>query len=422
MSEQLLQFIWKLRLFNEDDARTSTGESIKVLSCGTQNTDAGPDFFNAKIKIGNTEWIGNVEIHKNTSDWKKHGHHTNKEYDNVILHVVKNNDGEVITNSSGAPIPIYELQYNTKLEHHYSILMQSAEFVPCKPLVQSIESFKLRHFLTRLAIERMEERSDRINDVLLETKNNWERVFELLLFRSFGFGINSEPFELLAKNTPLSSIAKHRNSLLQLEALLFGQAGMLDANATDEYQLKLQKEYQLLKVKFGLISIPLHTWKFMRTRPTNFPTIRIAQLASLLHLRPKLLSDVLDIRNLDDCIALFSVQPSEHWDTHYTFGKESKKSTKLLGTNSVERIVANLIAPFMFSYGKSKGDEDLQYKALELLEQIEPENNSIVSGWESINIKPINMFESQALIQLKQHYCNKKRCLSCTIGTQVLQE
>jgi hypothetical protein len=300
--------------------------------------------------------------------------------------------------------------------------MQSAEFVPCKPLVQSIESFKLRHFLTRLAIERMEERSDRINDVLLETKNNWERVFELLLFRSFGFGINSEPFELLAKSTPLSSIAKHRNSLLQLEALLFGQAGMLDANATDEYQLKLQKEYQLLKVKFGLISIPLHTWKFMRTRPTNFPTIRIAQLASLLHLRPKLLSDVLDIRNLDDCIALFSVQPSEYWNTHYTFEKESKKSTKLLGANSVERIVANLIAPFMFSYGKSKGDEDLQYKALELLEQIEPENNSIVSGWESINIKPINMFESQALIQLKQHYCNKKRCLSCTIGTQVLQE
>ncbi|MDR1226105.1 MAG: DUF2851 family protein [Prevotellaceae bacterium] len=420
--EQLLQFIWKHGLFSKESARTTAGERIEVLATGVQNIHAGADFSNAKITIGNTLWAGCVEVHTNASDWHKHHHSQNKAYNNVILHVVKNNDCPPIKNEFGAIIPVYEMQYDTTLERHYGQLLKSAEFAPCRPLVKSMEVFKIRHFLTRLAVERLEQRTARVNDILSNVQNSWEDVLLRLLFRSFGFGLNGQPFELLAQSLSAAQIAKHRNSLPQVEALLFGQAGFLqEPKPADAYHLHLQQEYALLQAKFSLTPIPQHTWKFLRTRPVNFPTIRIAQLAMLLHKNPNLFTQVLEVVSLDSCIKIFDVKTSEYWETRYAFGKESERKAKPLGKKSIERIAANLVAPIIFAYGMQQEKEDICNRAIDLLEQLPGESNVIISGWKSLNITPQNMFESQALIQLKQEYCDKKRCLQCSIGAQIFK-
>jgi hypothetical protein len=421
MGEQLLQFIWKFGLFDKENAQTTTGERIEVVSAGVQNADAGPDFSNARLKIGSTEWAGNVEVHSLASDWKKHHHQTDKAYDNVILHVVQRSDCAPICNSSGAAIPVCEMRYNQALDERYRQLMNSQEFVPCRPLLQSVESFKLRMMLTRLAVERMENRCARITQLLENARGDWETVFQRMLFRAFGFGVNAEPFELLAQSIPPACISKHRSSLLQLEALLLGQAGLLGGASADEYHARLQKEYELLRAKFSLTPLQLHVWKFLRTRPVNFPNIRIAQLANLLHDCNNLVINVLHIKSVQDCMAVFSVKPSEYWDTHYAFGKISAKRNKVLGEKSVERVAANFVAPMLFSYGKNRNQEEFCEAAIALLEEILPEQNSKIDGWKSIGVAPQNMLESQALLQLKNEYCDKKKCLQCMIGKQILE-
>jgi hypothetical protein len=422
MSELLLQFIWKFGLFDKESAQTTTGERLEVISAGIQNADAGPDFSNARLKVGSTVWAGNVEVHLRTSDWRRHNHQADKAYDNVILHVVLHNDCEAIHNSSGAAIPVYEMRYNQALTERYGKLMASQDFVPCRPLLQGVENFKLRMLLTRLAVERMEQRCTRIAQLLGDTHNDWEAVFQRTLFRAFGFGINAQPFELLAQSLPAASISKHRSSLLQLEALLLGQAGLLDGAPADEYHVQLQKEYALLRAKFSLTPMEPHLWKYLRMRPVNFPTIRIAQLASLLHTHSDIVGKMLEVKTLDDCQRVFSVKPSEYWDTRYTFGKISAKRNKALGEKSVERIAANFVAPTMFAYGKNRNQERLCSTAIELLEQIAPEQNSKIDGWRSMGVVPQNMLESQALLQLKNEYCDKKKCLQCSIGRQILEE
>ncbi len=421
MSEQLLQFIWKFGLFDKEGACTTTGEPLKIISAGVQNTDAGPDFSNARIKVGSTQWAGNVEVHTLASEWKRHGHQNNKAYDSVILHVVQQNDCEPICNSSGIAIPVYEMRYNQALEERFRSLMQSQEFVPCRPLLKGVESFKLRMMLTRLAVERMEQRCARVAQLLEATHNDWETVFQRMLFRAFGFGTNAEAFEQLAQSIPTACVAKHRSSQVQIEALLLGQAGLVDGASADEYHARLQKEYELLRAKFSLTPMQPHVWKFLRTRPVNFPTIRIAQLAALLHQHADLVAKALKIESLKDCISIFSVKPSEYWDTHYAFGHMSVKRSKALGEKSVERIAANFVAPVIFAYGKNRGQEQLCETAIELLEQIAPEQNSKIEGWRSMEVTPQNMLESQALLQLKNEYCDKKRCLQCMIGKQILE-
>ena len=419
MNEAFLQFIWKFGLFDKNLFKTTDNECISVIDAGKINNNAGPDFFNAKIKIGEIIWAGNIEIHVNASDWKRHKHDSDKSYDNVVLHVVKNADCDVFR-SNGSKIAVLELKYDLELENRYRNLLSAQTWVACQNYVRNVEIFKVKHFLSRLLVERMEERSAHISKILDETKNDFKQVFYRLLFRAFGFGVNALPFELLAQSTPLAAISKHRNSVFQMEALLFGQAGFLNDTPADDYQSQLQAEYRFLQNKFSLKPIENHLWKFMRLRPTNFPTIRIAQLAKLLTQTDGLLSKMTVFEKPDELSDFFEFNASEYWDTHYNFGKQTAKRAKSFGKKSAEKIIINLVVPYLFAYGKAKGVENYSEKALYLLEIITAEKNNIVAGWESIGIKVDNAFYSQALIQLKTMYCNDKKCLQCTIGKEII--
>ncbi|MDR1985042.1 MAG: DUF2851 family protein [Prevotellaceae bacterium] len=421
MNEAFLQFIWRFGLFTRERITTTDKENLCIFDLGIINNNSGPDFFNAKIKIGEIIWVGNVEIHINASDWKRHKHNDDKAYDNVILHVVKNADCDIFR-SDGSKIPVFEIQYDYKLEKRYQKLLDAQTWIACQNYVKNIDTFKIKYFLNRLLVERLEQRSAHISKILEETKNDFKEVFYRLLFRSFGFGTNALPFELLAQSTPIAAINKHRNSVLQLEALLFGQAGFLNDAPVDDYQSKLQKEYKFLQTKFDLKPIEKHLWKFMRLRPVNFPTIRIAQLAKLLMQTEGLLSKIIAFEKPDELKIFFELNASEYWDTHYNFGKQTAKRKKSFGKKSAEKIIINLIVPYLFAYGKAKGEEKFSEKSLDLLEIISPEKNNIIEGWENIGVKVENAFYSQALIQLKTMYCNNKQCLRCTIGENIISK
>ena len=421
MDEQLLQFIWKFGLFDKANARTATGERVEVHSPGVQNSDAGPDFGNARLTIGGVQWAGSVEVHLRASDWQRHRHQADRAYDSVILHVVQHNDCAPAHTSQGVPIPVYEARFDPQLASRYLQLMASQTFAPCRPLLEGVEGFTLRLFLTRLAVERMEQRCARVAELLEASGNDWEEVLRRMLFRAFGFGVNAQPFEQLAQRIPAGCIGRHAGSLLQLEALLLGQAGLLGNQPKDDYHRRLLQEYSLLRAKFSLAPMEPHVWKFLRMRPANFPTVRLAQLAALLYAEGRLAARLLEVKTLQGCTAIFSVAPSEYWDTHYTLGKASGVRKKLLGKKSAERIAANVVAPLLFAYGKSRSQEALCEAAVELLEQIEPEQNAQIDGWKSMGVKPQSMLESQALLHLKRAYCDPKKCLLCAIGRQILR-
>lgn len=420
-NEEFLQFIWKFGLFDKENLYTIDGQKVEIVSLGIQNTDAGPDFFNARLKIGDTLWAGNVEVHKHSSDWEKHKHGSDEAYNNVILHIV-GKYGMPATRKNGTAIPTVELTYLAELEQKYDELISSKPRTACRPFISSIDSFLLKNFLSRVLVERLEAKSERLLHILSETNGDWSEVFYRTLFRSFGFGINAIPFELLAQQTPLLGIAKHRSSLIQLEALLFGQAGFLEEDPLDDYQSKLKAEYVFLQSKLKLKPVGKHVWKFSRLRPSNFPTIRIAQLAYLLHQSSHIVDSVLSFKNIEDYFELFNIKTSAYWETHYSFGVEVKQKVKQLGKQSIERIVSNAVVPFVFTYGKMRGNEELQEKALLLLESLTPENNAIIDEWAVVGIKAENAFFSQALLQLKQSYCDKQKCLSCIIGNRMFIE
>ncbi|MDR3133987.1 MAG: DUF2851 family protein [Prevotellaceae bacterium] len=421
MKEDFLHFLWEYGLFDKSKLVTVTGEMIEILTPGQHNRDAGPDFFNAKIKIGDTLWAGNVEIHMRASDWQRHIHHEDKAYNNVILHVVKENDQPVVR-ADGQLLPTFIIRYHPQMEARYAALQQSVEWVACGKEAAQVDLFRIKHFLGRLLVERLERKAQQLYDVLDATHNNWHEAFYRLLFRTFGFGVNAVPFELLAKATPFAAIGKQRHSLLQIEALLFGQAGMLASEAKDDYQHALQKEYSFLQTKYSLQPLEAHLWKFLRLRPSNFPTVRVAQLAMLLHRDADLIDKMLAFHTVDDLYNLFDVQASSYWDTHFTFGKISRRMPKTIGAASIQRMIVNLIVPYLFAYGCRQANEALCEKAVELLETLPPEKNHITNAWEQIGVKPGNAFYAQALIQLKTDYCNNKQCLQCGIGINFLQK
>jgi hypothetical protein len=421
MKEDFLHFLWEYGLFDKSQLATTTGEIIEILAPGQHNTDAGPDFFNAKIKIGDTLWAGNVEIHTRASDWLRHVHNEDKAYNNVILHVVKEND-KPVTCANGQPLATFVMRYNPQMEARYAAWLQSAEWVACGKDAAQVDLFRIKHFLGRLLVERLEQKAQQLYETLDATHNNWHEAFYRLLFRTFGFGVNTVPFEMLAKTTPFATIGKHRHSLLQIEALLFGQAGMLAGEAKDDYQRTLQKEYTFLQTKFSLQPLEAHLWKFLRLRPSNFPTVRVAQLAMLLHRSADLIDRMLAFRTVDDLYDMFDVQASAYWDTHFTFGKISSQKPKTIGSASVQRMIANLIVPYLFAYGSRLANEALCEKAMELLETLPPEKNHITNGWTQTGVKSGNAFYAQALIQLKTNYCNNKQCLKCGIGMDLLQK
>jgi hypothetical protein len=420
MREDLLYFIWKTSYFTFNGQTTIEGEPVEVINPGEYNTDSGPDFFNAKVRIGKTIWAGNIEMHINSSDWYNHNHQNDPAFDNVIIHVVVNDD-KVAVNRKGRTIPTLITQYPDSLDWNLMHLTTSGKWIPCEDSFSTFDLFTKRMWLESLLVERLEQKTNSVLDLVSEANGSWEEAFYISMARSFGLKTNALPFEMLAKSTPLKVLAKHKNNLFQIEALLFGQSGLLPlSESDDEYTLKLTKEYQYLKHKFSLAPIEGHLWKFLRMRPTAFPPIRIAQFAKLVHSSNSLFSKIIEINDIKEIIQLIDVETSEYWKTHYTFGKESNNQGKHLGDDTKRIIAINTIVPFLFAYGISRSNSSLKERAIGLLELLKPEDNSITRGFYSLGLKGESAYDTQAMIQLKTYYCDPKKCLFCHLGARLL--
>lgn len=423
MTEELLHHIWKFRLFDQLDLKTTQQQAVQILKVGEHNQDAGPDFFNARIKIEDTIWVGNVEVHIHSDDWEKHRHQENKAYDNIILHVVFQS-GPSVLRASGEPIPTLELRERIPLSfyRYYQHFKTSRDWIPCEKQLHTVPAILLHSMLDRLLVERLQERSEQIKNMLSLNKMNWEETFYQMLARNFGFKTNALPFELLSKSLPLVILGKHKSSLLQVEALLFGQAGLLEAHYADRYPQQLQNEYVFLRQKFKLTPIDGHLWKFLRLRPVNFPTIRIAQFAALIHRSNNLFSKMIAFEEVQRMKEMMDVEVSAYWNDHYRFDKRSRFRSKKMGEESLHNVIINTIIPFLFVYGKLKGEGRLMERAIQLLEVLEGENNAVITHWRSLHVHTASAGNTQALLQLKERYCDKKQCLQCTIGNYLLKK
>lgn len=420
MKESILHYIWQQKLFEAHNLKTTEDEWVEIIDVGKLNTDAGPDFFNAKIKIGETLWAGNVEIHNFSSEWEKHNHHTNRAYDSVILHVVRKADADVYR-IDGEKIPQMELVFSPQIELNYKKLLEDQKWIPCADKIASVPTIFIQNWKNALIVERLEQKMNAILDLLNANNQHWEEAFYITLARSFGFGTNSQAFEQLAKVTPLSVLGKHKDNLFQLEAILFGQAGLLDGNPSDEYVVGLRKEYDFLAAKFDLKPLQSTQWKLLRLRPDNFPTIRIAQFAALIHTSTKLFSKILEHPDINYLNTLFEGNISEYWHTHYTFTQKSNLKSKKIGQQSKNIIYINTVVPFLFCYGQQKNNQEMKDRAIELLEQLPVEQNAVITGWKNIGLSFISAYDSQALLHLKKNYCDEKKCLRCRIGNKVLR-
>jgi hypothetical protein len=419
MKESILHYVWQHKLFTAHDLKTTENETVEVVDVGKYNTDAGPDFFNAKIKIGDTLWAGNVEIHTLSSDWNRHNHQTDKAYDSVILHIVSHADGEVFR-IDGERIPQLELVFPKQIESNYEQLISEQKWIPCESKIGAVPGIFIQSWKNALLSERLEQKMQTINDLLAENNQHWEEAFYITLARNFGFGTNSQAFETLAKSLPLSALGKHKDSLFEIEAMLFGQAGLLEVENSDEYTLLLKKEYDFLRSKFSLQPMNASQWKLLRLRPDNFPHVRIAQFASLIYSSSKLFSKIVTHPDINYLRSIFVCSPSLYWQTHYLFTHQSAKKNKNIGSQSIYGILINTVIPFLFCYAYQKNNQDLKDKAIQILEQIPSERNSIVNGWQEMGIMCESAYDSQALLQLKKQYCDEKKCLRCRIGHKVM--
>ncbi len=420
MKEDFLHFLWKNRLFEPINAITAEGDKVEIVNSGRHNIHSGPDFFDARIKIGQTLWAGNVEIHLKASDWNRHGHHKDPLYRNTILHVVAENDFQV-KNDTGSAIPTLEIGWPLWIEYNYRALMQQHDWVNCASQLNRIDPFRIRFFLNGIAIERLQQKITTIETLLERSKGDWSETFYWLLLRSFGFRQNGDPFEILARSLPFSLLQRHHESQFQLESLLFGQAGLLQESLHfEEYPQAMVNEYKFLSSKYKLKPMSGHLWKFMRMHPLNFPTIRLAQLAGILHQSESLFSAILQPKGVDEFRTLFKSGTTPFWDTHYTFLKSSKVLKKGMGEESFQLILVNVVVPFLFLYGERNDRQELKDRALRIMEELPAENNTIVRHWNSAGIRAINALESQSLIHLHHMYCEPKRCLECSIGQKLI--
>lgn len=419
--EQLLHYVWKHRLF-QSELKTTDGIPLEILDVGLHNTDEGPDFFNAKVKVGDRTWIGNIEIHKSSDDWYKHKHDKNSVYNSVILHVVEFATAEV-NNEAGLPIPQCEIKYSQHIKDNIDFLLNSDVSLPCCNYLKEFPSIHLQGWLNALLLERQERKAGDIQRLLDRFNSSWTDVFYVALSRSMGFGLNSDAFERLALSLPLNYILKQGDNPLQIEALLLGQSGMLDdSNSPDEYTKKLQQEYNFLKTKYSLKPLDKKIFRKLRIRPTSSPHIRIAQLASLLLNIQGLFSKILECKDLGQIRLLFHVNASEYWQTHYQLGEESPRKNKYIGDASLDVMIINAVVPIVFAYGRRLNDESYMDRAFDFLEKIKPESNSIIKQFALYGVRSKNAYDTQALIQLKREYCEKRKCLYCRVGYRLLAE
>ena len=418
--EQLLHYVWKHKIFPLKELKTTTGQQVEVIDTGLANTDAGPDFFNAKLKLDGVLWIGNIEIHERSSDWFKHGHHADAGYNSVILHIASEIDTE-ISRSNGERIPQIQLICPEAVRTNYKELLETASYPPCYRIIPSLPPFTAHSWMTALQMERFEQKATLLNERLKRCQGNWEDAFFITLARNFGFGLNGDAFETWAHRLPFRAVDKHRNDLFQIEAIFFGQAGILEDSDGDGYYLRLKKEYTYLQHKFGLIPMDASLWRFLRLRPANFPHIRIAQLACLYHRAYGLLSRIMETETLQGVRDILKGGTSEYWLTHYTFGGSSPSRPKTLSNTSLDLLIINTVVTFLYAYGLHKGNRVLCARAGSFLEELKAENNYITRMWEQCGMKASNAADSQALIQLKKEYCDKKKCLYCRIGYEYLK-
>ncbi len=416
MTERLLQFIWQFQYFNRTQLTTAEGDELNILRPGTSNVNQGPDFLDARIKVNGTTWVGNIELHIESSNWVDHNHSNDTNYNNIILHVVWLND--VVLN---LPFPVLELSSKVSkiLLSKFDDLMNARRFIPCENSIAQVDRLTWTGWKERLLVERLQMKSAILFRFLEENNNHWEESFWWLLARNFGVSVNTDAFEIIARSLPLQLLAKHKSQLHQAEALLFGQAGLLNTEFTEAYPAMLKKEYAFYRNKYKLhpIQVPLH---FLRMRPGNFPTVRLAQLAMLIHQSTHLLSVIRETTTLQELRNLFDVTANDYWHYHYTFNELSEYREKKTGRQMIDTLIINAVLPILFAYGHYHKQQEYKDRVIRWFEELQPEINKITTGFTAISVENKTAFDSQALIQLKHAYCDEKRCLECSVGKRLL--
>ena len=437
MREEFLYYLWENRLIDKN-LQTSEGDSVEVVATGYRNTNSGPDFLEAKIQIGDKLWAGHVEIHVKSSDWNRHGHQTDKAYNNVILHVVYENEIQV----NNIPTLALKGHFDEHLFTQYEKLISSKNWIPCEKSIGQIPPFTRLSWFDRMAVERLESRSATVTKTLETNQFDWEDTLYKLLMRYFGLKVNNEAFEYLSNILLFKTLLKHADNLVQVEAMLMGCAGFLEADFTEEYPLLLKREFAVMRAKFNLLTMPAERWKFMRMRPSNFPTIRLAQMAQLIHKNGCLFSKIREAKNVNEVKSMFDVEASAYWETHWRFNRlpqcdspttqpseavglsyhGSRKTPKHLGDATSDILIINAVAPLLFCYGKLHKDESVCETAMQFLEETEAEDNAILRHFASCGIAAENAMQTQALLHLYTMYCKRKRCLECRLGNVLLKD
>jgi hypothetical protein len=421
MKEDFLHYLWKFKKFDTLNLKTCNSEDITISNVGQFLELAGPDFFNAQITIGDQKWAGNVEIHLKSSDWYVHHHEKDAAYQNVVLHVVWEHDTEIFR-TNNIEIPVLELKNyvdKTALDN-YQLLMTPKSWIFCEKQLNSIDDFVFRNWQERLFFERLERKSEPIDKLLIQTNNDWEAVLFCLLAKNFGLNTNGTVFFKIANSIPFSVIRKESFEQENLEALLFGNAGLLDDEKEDNYYKDLKFRFDYLLHKYQAEKSSFEPVQFFKHRPDNFPTIRLSQLASLYHIEQNLFSKISKANSLASIYALFKVSAVNYWQEHYQFDKKSPLKKKMLSKSFIDLIVINTIIPILFAFAKSQGKE-ISENLIGLINEVSPEKNVIIEKFNSFGIKSTNAFETQSLLQLKNEYCNKSRCLECAIGMELLK-
>jgi hypothetical protein len=420
MKEEFLHFVWLYKKFKFTQLFTTVGHSVTVLNPGQYLQKAGPDFFNAQLLIGQQKWAGNVEIHLKSSDWYVHHHENDSNYDNVVLHVVWEHDVDVFRKNNET-IPVLELK-NVVLPEtifYYEQLMKPKSWINCEKEIKTIDEFILTNWFERLFIERLQKKTIEVNELLQETTNNWETIFYTLLAKSFGLNTNGLAFLKMMQSLPYSIIRKERHQLKSLEALFFGTVGLLESTHEDIYFIELKKEWLFLKHKYNLRYHSELSVQFFKHRPDNFPTIRLAQLAQLIHQNEDLFNLCLETSSVQELYKLFRVQVSDYWLSHYVFDRESSVKKKFLSQSFVDLLILNCIIPIKYCYATSIGKDSIE-TIIEIATSIASEKNAIIEKFQKIGIKSLDSYHSQALLQLKNEYCNFNQCLNCEIGQKLI--
>lgn len=428
--EILLHYIWKHRILPLHELHTTDGRLVEVIDPGLHNRHDGPDFFNAKVKIGGVMWVGNVEIHEKAADWYAHHHDSDEAYNNVILHIASVMDADIVT-ADGSHPPQLELHVPQSVADNYRRLLAADPYPPCREAVLRLPSLTIHSWMSALGAERIDDKGVAIERRVAQSDGSWEKAFFITLARAFGFGTNSDAFEQWATALPLMQVGHHRDHPMQVEAMFLGTAGLLDADAmpqrqreaalSDAYFTALRREYAYLAHKFSLTAMPRTAWRFMRLRPQNSPYIRLSQLATLYCSRRADLSRVASCATLDEVGGALTTEVGDYWRTHYSFGNESKANAKRLSAASVQLLVVNAVVPMLYAYGRHRQDETLIQRAATLMEELPPEDNTYIRLWKECGVKAENAADTQALIQLHRRYCERKECLRCRFGYYLLR-